>query len=137
MRIVTFNDHEIAFYDSILELPIDVESEMRAYELMDIGIGSDGGDLMLHLKKIVDFIASNNNQYAIEEVKNLEMQYLHSTNHYHPDRLAFLCLIKSIDGVNIEDRSQQRLAQLQKQIGFTVEQAESIYLEVKKNFQKN
>ncbi len=114
--------HIIVLYDGIDNLPIVLFSKIQKYQLIEQGIGRTIGDFDKHFEQTIDFLKHDKKDKAIKELSNIRHLFWHGLNEVDPSHLGFCCLIKSIDGKEILDHSDDSLGTIKKKlsnIGFT------------------
>mgnify|MGYP000913819870 CR=1 FL=1 len=119
MKTIEIGKYKVELYDSIDELPIKRFHKFNKYLLVDAGVGSDLNDINEKIGRIMRFVELSDKVNANMELENLRQAlYLVSqgTNVRH---LALMVLIKSVDGVENSDLSDEKLRFLQKQLGET------------------
>lgn len=141
MRSLKLTDGpELVFYTSIKELPIEVSKQFGAYMVQQAGIGSTMEDVDEHLGRITAFLNADKKDDAIEEAKNLRFNIFSMIAKWDYKSLAFGCLIKSVDGKQLEDRGIEGLNELIEQLskaGLTNEMVSDVLEDVKKNLIPN
>lgn len=114
MRQVKIGKKLVEIYDSIDELPIKRFHKFNKYVLVDSGVGSDLSDINDHINRTLGFVNKSDKDNAVKQLENLrQCLYLISqeTNIKH---LSFMILVKSIDGKEIYDISDENLKHLLK-----------------------
>ncbi|HRE52229.1 MAG TPA: hypothetical protein PK339_12455 [Flavitalea sp.] len=134
MTTITIGEHTLKLYSSIKELPISLSKQMSSYLLQDTGIGSSITDVDDHLAKLIKLVGSDRKEDVLEELKNLRFNLFSMLSKIDYRSLAFGCLIESVDGQKVEDRSTETLTALIDRIGITEGQLDEYLTEVKKNW---
>lgn len=109
MKITKIGRHLFEIYDSIDELPVERFHKFNKYLLVDAGVGSSVNDINEKIDRIIRFINKSDNKSAIIELDNLRQALYVVSNEMNPKHLAYLILIKSIDGKEITDLSEEGL----------------------------
>ncbi len=137
MRTLSLNSGtEVVLYTSIKELPIRQSKDFGAYLIQDIGLGSSIGDVDDHLARITTFLQSDKKDEAIEELKNMRFNLFSMLEKWDYKSLSFGCLLKSVNGQEVIDRTVEGLNLLMDRLsdaGLTGEIVEDTIREVKKN----
>lgn len=100
---------EAEIYDSIDEMPITRWHKYNKYALLDSGIGGDLSALDGHLQKAVAFIRKGEPDKATIELENLRQSVFLIQNETSPQLLSAACLIKSLDGEECNDLTEEGL----------------------------
>lgn len=108
MRKEKINGHNVEIYDAIEELPIRRFHKYNKYLLVDSGVGSDLNDINTKIEMIQHYIDKDPHKAKIELENMRQAMYLISQG-VHVRHLAFMALVKSIDGKEITDLSDERL----------------------------
>lgn len=109
MKTVLINKKVIQVYDSIDEMPIVNFQKYNKYLLIDSGIGSDVDDIDAHITLVAKYINSGNNKKALQELQNMRQNMYMVNSQISPKYLAFAALIYSVDGVKVENLSDDNL----------------------------
>ncbi len=138
MESFVIDDKEVVYYSSVKELPIVVAKEFGAYLLQDVGIGNTIQDIDDHLEKAIAFLQADNKDAAVEEMKNLRLGLFSQLSGLDYTALSFLCLVKSVDGMEVTDRSVEGLQKLMEKLpGLTGGRIRELLDQVKKNLIRN
>ena len=130
--------HTINLYDSIENLPIILFSKVQKYQLIEQGIGSNIADFDKHFETAIEFLKHDKKDKVIKELSNIRHLFWHSLNEVNPSHLAFCCFVKSINGKEITDYSENSLIKIKEKlsdIGLTQKLIQE--LDVKKKSTKN
>ena len=130
--------HIINLYDSIENLPIILFSKVQKYQLIEQGIGSTIADFDKHFEMAIEFLKHDKKDKVIKELSNIRHLFWHSLNEVNPSHMAFCCFIKSINGEEITDYSENSLIKIKEKlsdIGLTQKHIQE--LNVKKKSTKN
>lgn len=108
MKTITLNNHEVKMYNSIDEMPIINFQKYNKFLIIDAGLGSDIDSIDEHLVNLAKLIKLNKDK-AQQELQNLRQTMHLIISGISPQHLAFTALIKSIDGKELEDFSDENL----------------------------
>jgi hypothetical protein len=133
----TKSGKEIVFYASIKEMPIKLHNIAQRYILQDMGLGSDINAIDEHFKALDSQLSAGKLQEAMIERENQRFAFFSMLQRLNYKSLSFGCHIHSIDGKEITDRSEEALTALLDDLDITVQDADEILSEVKKNFSLN
>lgn len=115
MKKILIGNKTVEIYDAIEELPITRFHKYNKMLLIDSGIGSDLSDFDNHIERAIRFCKVNPDVTA-KELENLRQNVYFVQSELSPKMLAFCVLIKSIDGRQCNDISDDALAELQKEL---------------------
>ena len=101
--------HKVEMYDGIEELPIVRFHKYQKLLLIEAGIGSDLSALDNRLDKARRFLADGKADKAQQELENLRQCVNFIQQGINPKQLAFAVLVKSIDGKDCDDISDDAL----------------------------
>lgn len=123
MKTIDIKGHKVEIYDSIDELPIRRFHKFNRYMLVDAGIGSDLNDINEKIKRIQAYIEKQDKKNAYIELDNLRQSLYITSQEINPKHLAFMTLIKSVDGKEQTDLSDEGIKKMQalfedKPVGF-------------------
>lgn len=116
MRKEKIGKYECEIYDSIDELPIERFHKYNKMMLVDSGIGSDLNDFNAHASKIAAYIHTDKVK-ALQELENLRQSLYFISESISPKHLAFIPLIRKIDGKPLTDLSDDNLKRWHKRFG--------------------
>lgn len=111
MRTIQLGKHSLEIYDSIDALPVARFHKYNKMLLVDAGVGSDLADFDSHIERAIRFCRSKP-ELAATELENLRQTVYFIQSELSPKHLAFCVLIKSVDGVECEDISDESLKKL-------------------------
>jgi hypothetical protein len=131
------NNQTLVFYSSIKEMPIKLYNLTQRYILQDMGIGSDMNAIDSHFAALDGFLAGNKIDDAKKERENMRFAFYTMLEQVNYKSLTFGCHIFSVDGVEVTDRSEEAITSVLDGLTISVQQAEEILAEVKKNFNMN
>lgn len=118
-------------------MPIKLYNITQRYLLQDMGIGSDMQAIDDHFKSLDAFLAADKLDDAKKERENMRFAFYTMLEQVNYKSLAFGCHIFSLNGVEITDRSEEAITELVGGLDISVEHADEILQEVKKNFNMN
>lgn len=131
---------EIEIYESIKEMPISRHHEFQKLILQDVGLGSDIGSVGKHFSQFHTYLTGGKVNDALQEAKNLHNNIFYMIQKINIKSFCFACLIKSVNGNDVWDLSQEsiqkRLDELSK-AGLTMEDVGEILEDVKKKIKQN
>ena len=104
--------HTVEMYDAIDELPIVRFHKYQKLLLIDAGIGADIAALDQRIEKTRRFLMDGKPDKAQQELANLRQSVFFIQNGISPRHRAFAVLVKSIDGRECNDISDDALKQL-------------------------
>jgi hypothetical protein len=132
MKTVKINNLTLEIYDSIEEMPIVRHHKFNKMLMIDSGIGSDLSAFDMKLERIMRFI-KDNPEHAQTELLNLRQCISFIQNEISPKHLAFCALVKSIDGKEITDISDDGMQAIHERLKTaTDKEITSLTEEVKK-----
>lgn len=111
MKTVKLGKHTIEIYDSIDSLPVTRFHKYNRLLLVDAGVGSDLADFDSHIERAIRFCKTKPD-LAATELENLRQNVYFIQSELSPKHLAFCVLIKSIDGKDCDDISDESLKKL-------------------------
>ena len=114
MKTIKIGKYKVELYDSIDELPIKRFHKFNKYLLVDAGVGSDLNDINEKIAKIMRYVDRSDNVNARIELENLRQAMYLVTQETNLKHLAFMVLVKSIDGKEITDLSDEGVRATQK-----------------------
>lgn len=109
MRTAKIGKHTVELYDAIEELPMQRFHKYNKMLLIDAGIGSDLADFDRHIEKAAIYARSKTPELAAVELDNMRQNIYFIQTALSPRHLAFAVLIKSIDGKDCNDLSDDGL----------------------------
>jgi hypothetical protein len=112
MKTIEVKGKKVEIYDSIDELPIKRFHKFNKYMLVDSGIGSDINDINEHIAKISRYIDKADKLNAKTELENLRQSLYLISEGVNVKHLSFMVLIKSINGKEIVDISDEGMKKL-------------------------
>lgn len=109
MKTVNILGKKIELYDAIEDLPIVRYNKYNKMLLIDAGVGSDIADIDRHIEKAMRYARSRTPELAVTELQNLRQNLYLVQSEVSPRHLAFVVLVKSIDGEPCDDLSEDGL----------------------------
>lgn len=107
--------HRVEIFDSIDDLPVIRFHKYNKFMLIDSGVGSDLRDINTHISKIKAYF-DKDKVLAFKELDNLRQNLYMISEEISPRYLAFAALVKSIDGREVFDLSDDNLKKISKQL---------------------
>jgi hypothetical protein len=107
MKEIKHNRHKIVIEDDISRLNIQRFQHFNRWLLMDSGIGSDLNAINGRLTNIMLYIKHDDKENALKEVANMSQAITFVMENINPEMGAFICLCESIDGVRVNDLSDE------------------------------
>lgn len=112
MKKITFGKHIVEYYDSIDELPVVRFHKWQKFVMIDSGIGADISAFDQHIEKARRYVKLGQADNAEKELMNLRQSVYFIQNELSPAHLAFAALVKSLDGKECTDTSDNALQEL-------------------------
>lgn len=112
MRTTKIGKFEVEIYDAIDELPMQRFHKYNKMLLIDAGIGSDLADFDRHIEKAVIYARSKTPEMAAAELDNMRQNVYFIQTGLSPRHLAFAVLVKTIDGKEYNDLSDDGLQKI-------------------------
>ena len=128
--------HSIVFYDSSEDLPVTQFHRYSKHLLIEGGIGDTIQDIDRHISRVMNFL--DDKKKAYQELLNLrQCLYIVSTEQDVRHK-ATLCLVKSVDGEDWTDFSDEGLQRLYELVsGASVRELEALAKEVRDTMDDN
>lgn len=136
MKTIVVKDLAFRIYSEADEVPMHNFHLMYKYALYASGIGSVN-DISKRFNRLLTYLQNEDTANAIEETNNLMAAHYLALQGIDPDNLSLCCLIHSINGLVVNDYSQENLIAMDKILskgGVSKIQLSAILEEVKKNF---
>lgn len=112
MRTTKIGKYNVEMYDAIEELPMQRFHKYNKMLLIDAGIGSDLADFDRHIEKAAIYARSKTPELAATELDNMRQNIYFIQTGLSPRYLAFAVLVKSIDGKECNDLSDDGLQKI-------------------------
>jgi hypothetical protein len=112
MKKTTIGKHTVEIYDAIDDLPMLRFHKFNKMLLVDAGVGSDLAEFDTHIEKAIRYLRSKNPELAEKELDNMRQNVYFIQSGISPKHLAFCVLVKSVDGVEQNDLSDDGLQKL-------------------------
>lgn len=109
MREVVYNGRRVLVYDSIDEIPVKRFHKFNRFSLIDSCIGSDLEDANGHIMRLASLIGAGENEKAMTELQNMAIGLNMVLTETSPRMMSFAALVKSIDGEEVSDLSDDGL----------------------------
>lgn len=109
MRQAEFNGHKVELFDSIEELPVARFHKYNKMLMLEGGIGSGMEAVDRHLLRISAYIGRGDTANAQKEIDNARQSLRLTQEDLSPGSMAFAALVKSIDGKEEADISDDGL----------------------------
>ena len=107
----------LEIYDSIEDLPIERFNKFNKYMLVDSGIGSDAGSVIGNITKAVQYIRAKDDKSATETLINTIQGINMISEGINFSHLSFAVLVKSIDGVDRSDITDDGVLETSRLLG--------------------
>lgn len=135
MREVRLGDEMVLqVYGSIKELPIRRSKSFNKYLMIDAGIGARMEDVDDHMGNLLHFLGNGKAQEAMDEAKNMRLNFYQMLMGLDSRCMSMLCLVHSVNGVPFTDDSEGGLIALKDRLSeYPVGALEDALEEVKKN----
>lgn len=114
MKTVKVGRNTIEVWDNIDELPVKRFHKFNKFMLIDSGVGSDLNDVNSHIAKIRKHIALGNKEEADKLLENMRQALYLIAQETHVRHLSFAALIKSVNGKEVTDLSDENMQELLK-----------------------
>lgn len=109
MKRLKIGRNWVEIYDSVDEMPMERFHVMNKYLIIESGIGSSFQDFHSHLSLIKAFVEVNDKESAYTELENLSLSLNFGLNGENFSGMAFCATIKTINGKEIHDISDEGL----------------------------
>lgn len=109
MKTITLAGNTVEIYDDIESLPITRFNKFNKLLLIDAGIGGNLADVDRHLYRAILSIQQKQADKAVTELENLRQNIIFVQSGITPRHLAFACLVKSINGVECTELTDDAL----------------------------
>ena len=116
-------NYKIEFFSSIKDLPFDRFQEFNRFSMLDTEIGSTMDDFDKVVVRINEFIQKDLKDDSVRELINLRTIVNHVLSGTNHRGLAFVCLIKKLNGKEVTDYGEENLKKILKKLsdaGLTV-----------------
>jgi hypothetical protein len=112
MRVEKIGGRELEFYDSVSEIPMGRFNTFNLYLMMDADIGGDMESVQRHMERLVLYVQRDEKKKLAQELENYSQNLRFIIQNISPKYLAFVALLKSIDGVQLTDTSAEGATRL-------------------------
>lgn len=109
MRTTQIGKYKVEIYDAIEDLPMQRFHKYNKMLLVDASIGSDLADFDRHIEKAMLYAKGKTPELAAVELENMRQNVYFIQSGISPRCLAFAVLVKSIDGKEQNDLSDDAL----------------------------
>ena len=123
---------KLEFYDTIDKFPLERFNAFNKYVMLDTELGSTVQDFDKTVIRIAEFMNKEMKEEANRELQNLRFVLNNVLSGNNTKGLAYACTIKKIDGVLLDDFSEDNLKRILKELDLTVGEVEEHNSEVKK-----
>lgn len=106
MKTININGHILELYDSIEDMPITRYNAFNRYSMIDSGLGNSFADIDQKITETIGLISTGYTDKALQTLLNMRTSYYFLFENIDPKTNSFICMIKSIDGVNNDDISE-------------------------------
>lgn len=140
--MITFKKRktEVIFYDSIEEMPHRRYMKFNKEMMRSNEVGNTMADVIKRINRAMGFIGANEADKAMKELSNARMAFSYSQAELEPKGLALAAMVKSINGVEIDDITTsglQKTLDLLQRIGITKKELEDTADGIKKKSNKS
>lgn len=106
------NNNTLKLYDSIDDLPIRRYHKFNKLMLIDAGVGSDVQSINQHIDTLKKLVFKDRKDEALTLLDNIRQSFYLIAEEISPRHLAFAVLIKSINGEEVHDISDENLKRI-------------------------
>ena len=140
--MITFKKRktEVIFYDSIEEMPHRRYMKFNKEMMRSNEVGNTMADVIKRINRAMGFIGANEGDKAMKELSNARMAFNYSQAELEPKGLALAAMVKSINGVEVEDITTsglQNTLEVLQRIGITKKELEHTADGIKKKSNKS
>jgi len=140
--MITFKKRktEVIFYDSIEEMPHRRYMKFNKEMMRSNEVGNTMADVIKRINRAMGFIGANEGDKAMKELSNARMAFNYSQAELEPKGLALAAMVKSINGVEVEDITTsglQNTLEVLQRIGITKKELENTADGIKKKSNKS
>ena len=94
---------EVKFYDSIEEMPHRRYMKFNKEMMRANEVGNSMADVIKRIDRAMGFIQAKESDKAVRELSNARLAYSYSQAELEPKGLALAAMVKSINGVEVND----------------------------------
>ena len=94
---------EVKFYDSIEEMPHRRYMKFNKEMMRANEVGNSMTDVIKRIDRAMGFIQAKESDKAVRELSNARLAYSYSQAELEPKGLALATMVKSINGVEVDD----------------------------------
>ena len=131
---------EIIFYDSIEEMPHRRYMKFNKEMMRSNEVGNTNADIIKRVNRAMGFIGANELDKAMKELSNARMSYNYSQAELDPKGLALASMVKSINGVEVDDITTsglQNTLEVLQRLGITKKEVDNNADSIKKKLNKS
>lgn len=115
MKTEQYGRHKITFYESIDELPIDRFTAWNRYMMIDTNLGATFEDIdRVHLSQLASVLGDTAKSSQV--VANLRELVYSLDNRLNYNHHAYCCMIAAIDGVAVDDYTDNGIKETLKRL---------------------
>ena len=140
--MITFKKRkaEVIFYDSIEEMPHRRYMKFNKEMMRSNEVGNTKADIIKRVNRAMGFIGANEPDKAMKELSNARMAYNYSQAELEPRGLALAAMVKSINGVEVEDITTsglQNTLEVLQRLGLTKKEVDDNADSIKKKLSRS
>ena len=131
---------EVKFYDSIEEMPHRRYMKFNKEMMRANEVGNSMTDVIKRIDRAMGFIQAKESDKAVRELSNARLAYSYSQAELEPKGLALAAMVKSINGVEVDDITAsglQNTLEVLQNIGMTKRELDHNADSVKKKLNKS
>jgi len=131
---------EVKFYDSIEEMPHRRYMKFNKEMMRANEVGNSMADVIKRIDRAMGFIQAKESDKAVRELSNARLAYSYSQAELEPKGLALAAMVKSINGVEVDDITTsglQNTLDVLQNIGMTKQELDHNADSVKKKLSKS
>jgi hypothetical protein len=131
---------EVKFYDSIEEMPHRRYMKFNKEMMRANEVGNSMTDVIKRIDRAMGFIQAKESDKAVRELSNARLAYSYSQAELEPKGLALAAMVKSINGVDVDDITAsglQNTLEVLQNIGMTKRELDHNADSVKKKSSKS
>jgi len=131
---------EVRFYDSIEDMPHRRYMKFNKEMMRGNEVGNSIADVIKRIDRAMGFIQAKESDKAVRELSNARLAYSYSQAELEPRGLALAAMVKSINGVEVDDITSsglQNTLEVLQNIGMTKKELYGNADYIKKKSSKN
>ncbi len=117
MNEAIHNGHQIKYFDSMEDIPIDRFVVHNFMLSVDTGIGSDMEAVDRKIDPIFEMLGRGDVDKVREALINMKINLRNVVSKQHPKLMSFAALVHSVDGVEYNDLTESGLTKLVNKMG--------------------